>query len=243
MRNPTIREYRIYHCAKRKNPNCPQRGINETGLERQIQRELRRFEIPVGLKDWALEVLKRQNGKESAQRRIILLDQRKEYDSVIAKIDTLIDMRANKELSEEEYRQKKATTLEEKERLFARLETMDRDIVNWLDVAERGFDFAESARGRFADDTSDDLHVRKEIFACLGSNYVLKDKKVAIDADKLLLAIAHTRDQYEADFGTFEPAKNRPVSTQNQPPYPLSEKMLGLLEKVRTYFREHQDDD
>lgn len=226
MKSPTIREFKLYHCAKSKDPSCKQGSISEAELENQVQAELKRFQVPGAFTDWALQVLKRRNASEITKREAVISNQRKEYDAVLAKIDGLIDMRANKELDAEEFRRRKEMALKEKARLSQKLAEADQRVENWLEIAERGFDFAENARARFAEDDSEDLHVRKEIFANLGSNYVLKDKKLSVEADNLLLAIKNVHARFEIDKITFEPAENGSVAIQIKGDYVLSEPML-----------------
>ena len=122
-------------------PTCSQGSINESELESQLKAELVKLEISPNFRNWALGVLKRQNATESADRENVMRSQRKEYDSILAKIDNLIDMRAGNEINEEEYRRKKAVLTAEKSRVYALLEGTDKRVDNWLEVAERGFNY------------------------------------------------------------------------------------------------------
>ncbi len=226
MKNPVTRDYVLYHCTKRTNPNCSQGCINEDELERQITQELSKIEITPRFKSWALDVLKRQNANEASDRDAIIKTQRKDYDAVVEKIDNLIDMRAGKEIDEDEYRRKKATLLTEKARVYSLLTDTDKRIENWLEVAERGFKFAETASARFNADTSEDLHARKEVFSTLGSNYVLKDKKISIQADALLFAIKEVKKESQSSANAFEPTQNGSTAMQMEPSYVLSPNLL-----------------
>ncbi len=227
MKNPVTRDYVLYHCAKKTTPSCSQGCINEKDLELQLIQELGKLEISPKFKDWALGVLKRQNTNESADREVIIKAQRKDYDAAVEKIDALIDMRAGKEIDEDEYRRKKVVLLAEKSRLHGLLGTVDKRIENWLEVAERGFNFAETASARFAADKSEDLHVRKEVFATLGSNYTLKDKKLIIEADNLLFAIKKVKETSTLTLSPLEPMQKGSTATQMEPSYVLSPNELG----------------
>ena len=230
MKNPVTRDYVLYHCTKRTTPTCSQGCINERDLELQLIQELGKLEISPKFKDWALGVLKRQNTNESADREVIIKAQRKDYDAVVEKIDNLIDMRADKEIDKDEYRRKKAVLLAEKSRLHGLLVTVDKRIENWLEVAEQGFDFAETARTRFNADTSEDLHVRKDVFAKLGSNYILKDKKLIIKADDLLFAIKKVKESSTLIPSPFEPTQKGSTAPQMEPSYVLSPNELPGLD-------------
>ena len=227
MKKPVLRNYVLYHCAKKTSPNCSQGAINEVEIESQLVAELTKLEISPKFKDWALQVLKRQNTNESADREAILKTQRKDYDAVVEKIDNLIEMRAGKEIDEDEFRRKKTILLAEKSRVKGLLENTDKRIDTWLETAERGFNFAETARARFAADKSDDLHVRKEVFADLGSNYTLKDKKLIIEADDLLFAIKKVKETSALTPSPFEPTQKGSTAPQMEPSYAVSPNELG----------------
>ena len=124
--------------------------------------------------------------------------------------------------------------LAEKSRVKGLLENTDKRIDSWLEVAERGFNFAETARARFASDKSEDLHVRKEVFATLGSNYTLKDKKLIIEADDLLFAIKKVKETSILTESPFEPAQKGSTATQMEPSYVLSPNELRMLVDLRT---------
>ena len=111
-------------------------------------------------------------------------------------------MRANHEIDEEEFRERKATLLEEKKRLQALQTDTDRRIDNWLEIAERGFNFAEKANQTF---TSGGMEKRKDIFINLGSNFTLQDKKLTITLDNLLIAIQNLNSVAPKDLAGLEP--------------------------------------
>jgi hypothetical protein len=233
MKNPTLRTYILYHCTKKKGP-CSQASISEKALEEQIVAELSRLEITSAFKDWALDVLKQQAAAEIAVRADSLKKLRNEYDAVVRTLDGLIEMRANKELDEDEFRRKKAVSQNEKARLFARIEATDKRMDRWLEVAEQGFNFAETARARFADDTSKVLRVRREIFAALGSNYILKDGKLNIEADNLLFAIKNVKETCVGEIPRFEPKQNGSVASQMRSSRAVNPSLLRVLDDVRT---------
>lgn len=222
MKNPVLRGYVLYHCAKKTTPGCSQGALNEEELERQLIMELTQLEISPKFRDWALQVLKRQNANESADREAIIKVQRKDYDAAVEKIDNLVDMRAGKEIDVDEFRRKKVILLAEKSRLHGLLGNVDKRIEHWLETVERGFNFAETARDDFANDTSEDLHKRKVVFATLGSNYLLKDKKISIQADDLLLGIKKAEEALMVPAEWFEPAENGSTTTQSEPSYAIS---------------------
>lgn len=204
-----VAHYTYYHCTKHKNPNCSQRSIEEAELEKQIAKELATLEIPADFTKWAVARLKDQNSKEITDREVVYSSQRKGYESSIRKIDNLIDMRANGEIDGEEFKSRKATALAEKERAQALLQDTDKRVENWLEVAERGFVFAEKAPVVFAKAVeNEDFETCKEIFSALGSDYTLLDGKLTIPLDNLLFPIRKIADAIRDFPSTLEPQEN-----------------------------------
>ena len=204
-----VAHYTYYHCTKRKNPNCSQHSIEEVELEKQIAKELAALKIPTGFTQWAVARLKDQNAKEITDRGIVYSSQRKEYEACVRKIDNLIDMRANAEIDEQEFRSRKETLLAEKERTQALLQDTDKRVENWLEVAERGFNFAEKAPEMFAKAVeNEDFGTCKELFTALGSDYTLIDGKLSISLDNLLFPIQKIADAIRDIPSPLEPREN-----------------------------------
>ncbi|MBU6321630.1 MAG: zinc ribbon domain-containing protein [Patescibacteria group bacterium] len=214
QKNGNTHCYTYYHCTRRKDPTCKEPAIEEAELEKQIAAELGSIEIPTDFKDWALARLREMNEQEVSDRDRIYGAQRREYDACVRKIDNLIDMRANGELTEEEFKGRKQTLLAEKDRLQALLKDTDKRVENWLEVAERGFNFAEKAAEVFAEaKENDDLETRKEIFAALGSDLVLKDRKLCISWDNLLFPMQTMAKEVHAIYDRLEPVENPAITS------------------------------
>ncbi len=191
-----VANYTYYHCTKRKDPNCSQKSIEEKELQKQIVEELTKLEIPADFTQWAVSRLKDANTKEITDREQMFGNQRREYDACIRKIDNLIDMRAGLEIDEHEFRSRKEILLAEKARLWEFIKDSDKRVENWLEIAERGFNFAEKAPIAFSKaDKTKNLQAKKEIFSALGSNYTLKDGKLSISLDDLLFPISNMAEE------------------------------------------------
>ncbi len=205
QKNGNVHHYTYYHCTKRRDPNCTQQAIEKDELEKQITAELAKLEIPTDFKEWAMARLRQMNEKEVEDRERIYGNQRREYEACVRRGDNLIDMRANGEITEDEFKSKKETILAEKERLQELLKDTDKRVENWLEIAERGLNFAEKARQIFA--TTKDMEVKKGIFMALGSDLTLKDKKLSVSLDNLLFPIQTAAKEAQEISAGLEPAK------------------------------------
>ena len=210
QKNGNVHRYTYYHCTKRRDPGCSQQAIEESELEKQIAAELAKLQIPTDFKEWAVARLKQMNEKEVSDREQIYGNQRREYEACVRRIDNLIDMRVNSEITEDEFKAKKIALLSEKERFQEFLKDTDKRIENWLEIAERGFNYAEKAATLFADaKKKDNLEVKREIFVALGSDLILKDKKLNVSLDNLLFPIQTAAKEAQKIAARLEPAKNR----------------------------------
>jgi predicted metal-binding protein len=235
QKNGNVHHYTYYHCTKRKDPNCAQLSIEERELEKQIARELAKIEIPTDFKDWAVTRLKEMNSKEIEDRESIYGAQRREYEACVRKIDNLIDMRANGEITEDEFLTRKKTLLAEKARFHELLNDIDKRVENWLEIAERGFNYAEKAASLFAEaKENENLKVKKEVFAALGSNLFLKDKKLCISKDNLIFPLQNVAKEARAVKARLEPPKSIEKAGHLGEIYSQNPSLLRVLDDVRT---------
>ena len=223
--------YVYYHCTKRKNPNCSQKAVEEKTLEEQIIGVVTKFEIPDDFKKWALSRLKEMNHKEIDDREKIYGKQLKDYDACVRKIDKLIDMRADEELDEQEFKAKKITLLTEKNQLEALLKDTAQRVENWLEIADRGFNFAERAyeRLREAIETKNP-ELKKQIFTGIGSNYTLNAGKLSISLDDLLLPLESVAAETWVIKEMLELQKKQGVTTDSGEIYSENPRMLPGLD-------------
>ncbi|MFH0853441.1 MAG: recombinase family protein [bacterium] len=212
LKDGGVQYYTYYHCTKRRDPNCSQKSLEEKEIEKQVTTELDKLEIKPDFRQWALARLREMNAHEVGDRERIYGNQRREYEGCVKKLDNLIDMRADEEIDAEEFKNRKTALFAEKERLHSLLKDTDRRIENWLEIAERGFNFAERAQLAFE---KGGLEVKKKIFADLGSNFILQDGKLNVSVDILLFAIDKLNKGVELNPAMLEPAKTSVDSTRS----------------------------
>lgn len=205
QKNGNIHRYTYYHCTKRKNPNCSQRTIENKVLEKQIIEVLEKIEIPPEFCEWALEAIKSENQKENEDRNKILVNIQKQYNASVQKLDRLIDMRANNEIDEEQFANKKSDAMKEKTHFQELLNDTDNRINKWIEDMEKAFIFAQSANEKFKNGT---LEEKRSILSALGSNLSLKDQKFAVSIQKPLMMIKSVAPEVKAISKRLEPLKN-----------------------------------
>ena len=195
--------YTYYHCTKRRG-KCSQHHIEIKELEKQIAKILGEIEVPQEFHTWAMTWLKEENSKESDDRNTVLNNLQKNYEICVRKLDTLIDMRAMGEITDEEFNKKKSSVTQEKARLQELLNDTDNRVDSWLDVAHRVIRFSEDAKEAFE---NKGILAKKMLLAGLGSNLLLKDKILGIDVQNALLPMQFVSSGVNSKNDTFEPPK------------------------------------
>ena len=230
QKNGNVHRYIYYHCTKRKDPSCSQKCIEEKELEKQILDILERIEIPPEFHQWAVKQLKKESKIEVEDRNKILESQKRAYKNCVKKIDRLIEMRMNNEISQEEFLRKKKELLEEKVRLKELLNDTDDRINKWVKKAEAVLSFARNAKKEFEKGS---LEKKRQILSALGSNLFLKDKKLIISIEKPLSLMEKVSQEVKKIHRRFEPLK-KPVNTREiEKIYSQNPTLLHLCNNIR----------
>ncbi len=224
QQNGNVHFYTYYHCTKKKNRDCTQVSIIEGDLQKQISKVLGEVELPQDFCEWALDVLKSNNVVEAQDRTHIISSQRQEYDKVLKKLDTLIEMRAGGDITDEEFSKSKTVFLADKHRVEMLMNQTGEQADNWLEQAEKYFKFAQTAKETF--DTTDSLEVKKGILMFLGSNLLLKDKILSVSLEKPLLLLKEASTQVKALNERLEPLKRGSAKRNMKDLYPRIPSML-----------------
>lgn len=186
QKNGNIHIYIYYHCTKRINPNCTQKSIRAEELEKQIKQTIGQIDIPQDLHDFALQWVKQENTKRGRTINTVIDSQQKAYKKCVITLQGLIQMRANQEITEDEFRVQKEPLVKEKnhwEEIFAQA---SRAVNEWVKKADEVFAFATDCKARFE---KGDAFKKKEILSRLGSHLSLKDGFIDIDLENTLIPI------------------------------------------------------
>ena len=227
QKNGNIHRYTYYHCTKRVNPNCSQGSIEEEDLKTEILYKVLSIKIPPELHDWGLKQVKRVNKNETEFTTKILTSQQKAYNECLAQISELIDMRSAKEISREEFMDKKPKLEKERDRLKAMLDGVDDRVKKWHKKADELFDFARDAADEF---NTGGLEKRRHILSRLGSNLILKDKKLTIDLEETLIPMIEVAKEAKKIHDALEPIEKTDRTGKLESLYSKNPVMLESLD-------------
>ena len=206
--------YVYYRCTRRKRElNCHEPSIVLKELEKQIVDELGKYTIPEDFKNWALNILKKENDKEVYDRSKIYEMQNKKYLDLQKQLDNLTDMKIKEFIDDENFLKKKTELQNEITNIREKLNLSQDRGQNWAELMEKAFNFAAYARERFI---SGDMQAKREIMSAIGQNFVLTGGKLHIEPMAWLLPISNLNKIGKNAFTRLEPTKNWSSSQTNQ---------------------------
>lgn len=232
MLNPKFLQYTYYHCTKSKNPSCSQKTVSAEKIETQIDDLLSRIQISVRFKDWAIKYLRQLHEEESKIRNDDVQARNRAYEDCLQRIDNLVRLKTAPQngdgsfLSGEEYGRQRMELLNEKNRLEELLQDTGHRVNKWLELSEKAFEFACTARERFA---KGDPNTKKEILATIGSNLKLKDKMQLIEARTPFLILEKSLPPHKSEKESIEPENIGALHRQKEVP---ASPCLSLLRDV-----------
>lgn len=238
MEKPTILKYTYYHCIKKKDPACSQRYLEGRDLEQQIDSELGKIHISESFKNWALKYLKEKDKVSSSSNEVVRSSLRRSVENCDKKLENLFQMRishlnvSGAMLSDEDYATKRATLLKEKERLQRSLEKLEKNGRRYMDAIEGVFHFACQAQNRFHFGKDDE---KKKVLLDAGSNLTIRDKKLRIYWQRMLLPITRIVQYSPPTRAGFEPAKKGFKKGELERIFDNNPFLWAQLDDVRTY--------
>ena len=211
----------IYHrCTRRKKDRpCHQKPIRHEDLKAQIEQYLESITIPPEFLHWAIEVLRDNNKLEESNRTKILANQRRNYDTLLKRIDNLINLYISPEnadrglLSEDEYKTQKNALVREKAIIEAETRRVEGSVDDWLELTEQTFNFATYAHVWFE---QGDFEAKTRILQALGSNFVFKDGILNIQLQEPLLTLKNGLASEPLKTARLEPEFLREDKTKDR---------------------------
>jgi len=110
-------------------------------------------------------------------------------------------------------------------------------IEGWLRLSEKTFEFACTARRRFA---TGDLHTKKDILSTIGANLTLKDKKLFIEAKTPFFILETSKSGVVHNPPPIERDNSEVLQRDNRSRRSKRLRLLGDVDDVRTYGRKEK---
>lgn len=226
MHNPKILHYVFYHCTKRVHPHCTQGSITLDNLEKKIKDKLSKFKIKSDYKDWAINYLNELNDIEEIDQKSVknnLITRLSDVDQELRGLLRLRIRPRNVETDPERekyYDTEESRLFNEKKKINKAIKEADKRQENWYYQSKETFNFAYSAKYRFA---KGDAKEKTYILSKLGSNLVIKDKELQISGDKAYFLIEKGKKEIASIVDSLEPAKQAEIASNLLAYEPISQ--------------------
>lgn len=228
--NGNVHEYTFYRCSKRKGTECKQSFVRSTELEKQVLKKLEEVEIPRDFSEWALGLLRIETDREKITRDQMLSKFQNDYSKCLKRIDTLKDMRMNREIDSDEFAKRKADVETEKDSIRSSINKLDKRVSERLVEFEEKFSFAETAKEKFEKNTEN----KRTLLISLGTNFILYDKELKFDWEEIMAQVRTASKEAKKLHKAFEPIENRYTSTDYAEMYSASPIMGRQRDAFRT---------
>ena len=192
QKNGIVRHYIYYHCTKKINPDCSQKNLQQKEIENQIVDALSRLYIPKEFINWALDILKDENRKETEHKEKLINKLKNDFVAVSREIGQLLNLKLKELISDEEYIEKKRELEEKKLALTRQLDNQENLLNDWISNIENLFDFVESAKDKFVNGKN---QVKREILGTLGSNLQLLNGNLSFNTKKPMILLEKISDE------------------------------------------------
>lgn len=197
-----LKEYTFYHCTHNKDKSCKQRSIEERELSKMMKAEMDKYTILPKFKDWALEMLNKNNDIEITQRSKIQEMQAGSILQIQREIDSLTQMRYRELINDNEYLKEKKDLQDKMAKLKEELGDTEKRAENWLELTEKTFEFITYAAYHFNDGG---FEQKRAILCGFGSKFSILDRKLDLQPHEWLIPIEKEYKQLENEYLALEP--------------------------------------
>jgi len=207
-----------YHCSKKYNPSCKQPYADEETVLEQFDKILSELTIPQDFINWTLQRLREQHQQESQNRTSINSHLQVSLNAITSRLDNLLtkylgnENRDGELISDTEYKQQKTLLQEDRKRLEKELQGIGISQDNWLDTAEKAFNFAAHARYWLEKGT---LEEKRTIAAAFGLNLTLENRLFRYDLLNPFERIKEAADKMKDEAQKVSPQKRTVIAAQS----------------------------
>ncbi|HWY79099.1 MAG TPA: recombinase family protein [Candidatus Sulfotelmatobacter sp.] len=178
-KNGKTQEFSYYRCTKRRRgTKCLQPYISVEKLDEQAIIYLKSTKLSTPFVEWAIKWLNVMHHQQQEIKESKLIAIQQEYNETDKKIANLVDLMISGIVTPKEGAVKKQELEAEKNKLFGILSKIDAHATEWTNLTIQTFDFVKTAQDKFEFGT---IEQKKTILKVIGSNLVLKDKKLDIE--------------------------------------------------------------
>lgn len=168
--------YAYHHCTKRRG-NCRELSMMPDELEKEVLRRVSEIKIDQDVWNLGMKLLRAKHHEEANKISSHLLSYQQHFNSLQDKLNRLIDMRADGELTKDEFVARKSLLFEEQARAKSLMNDAEHNAKHWIDKAEEFFNTALQAREIIEHGNVED---RRKLLNKIGEKLLLHNKRIDI---------------------------------------------------------------
>jgi len=170
--------YTYYRCTRKnkKMPKCTEPAITEDDLMSQLAEQIASLVLDKDTAELCLKMLKDHHNEMVSNRNTMLPLWRANQKDARSRLDELLRMRLDKEVSKEEYEQYRIKYQQTEAHATELINDSTQTANDWLELAEEFFTQIVSLVDSFA--AAQDSE-KRQLLLNIGSNWTLSNKKVA----------------------------------------------------------------
>ncbi|MBP9782144.1 MAG: recombinase family protein [Candidatus Pacebacteria bacterium] len=211
QKNGNVHQYIYYRCTKRIDEKCPEKTVELKELTGQIDLLIRGLTISDKFAAWAIRYLHEVRQNEAKSHEEMFTNKQKRLTDVAKQMNNLLLKYTSSEnstgdlINDTEYKTLKLALTREKSALEGDLQTQSKEMERWIELSERTFHFARYASTWFE---KGDLETKRAIFACLGSDLIVKTQKLNIQLHKPFQFIFDNLEEIEKELVTVRTSES-----------------------------------
>ena len=172
--------YIYLHCTRRKGA-CTQPPITLEKFEEQLIEKISQIGIDEEVWKLGIDLLKEKHNYEAERNMSQLSGFQTQYNKIQDKLNRLIEMRADEELTRSEFMIQKELLLGEQARIKGLIDDREVSLNDWLELAESFVNTAFHARNIINSGTNQE---KRDLIIAVGENLFIDDKRLEFSFKK-----------------------------------------------------------
>lgn len=178
-KNGKSQTFIYYRCTKKfRSQKCSQPYIRAEELEKQVLEYLDTVQLSDKFIEWSIKWLRVMHEQQGELREAKWKTVDGTYQEVVKKIERCVELTLSGMLTMEEGTARKQELETEKQKLSDELNKLDRHVSEWSTLAINTFELVKNIKEKFSNGGIDQ---KKTILRVIGSNLLLKDKKLDME--------------------------------------------------------------
>lgn len=174
-------KYFTYHHCTHRRGKCTEKPIKDSELKEMLLDQIEKVSMDKEVWQLGITLIKEKHKGEITKNKNQHFYFSQEQQHIRDKIQKLIDMRANEELTKQEFMQQKSKLLNQLAGYENKVKDSNQSLKTWLELMEDFFNTAFQARDVMENGTPE---AKQKVLSKIGENFLLRDKVLTFSFKK-----------------------------------------------------------